>query len=102
MSSSLTDVLLPHRPAQALRPVAVTEGEYQSLLVALAAVPDPRDRRGTRYSLVSVLAVAVCAVLAGAATFAAIGDWVQDLDPGHRAGWDSPGGSRRLPRCGGS
>ncbi|MEU8264321.1 hypothetical protein AB0C02_27335 [Micromonospora sp. NPDC048999] len=28
----------------------------------------------------SVLAVAVCAVMAGASTFAAIADWVDDLD----------------------
>ncbi|GAA3779341.1 ISAs1 family transposase [Plantactinospora mayteni] len=48
--------------------------------MALAAVPDPRDPRGKRYSLVSMLAVAVCAVLAGACTFAAVADWVRDLD----------------------
>ena len=42
--------------------------------MALAVVPDPRDRRGMRYPLVSMLAVAMCAVLAGACTFAAITD----------------------------
>jgi hypothetical protein len=71
------------------------------LLVALAAVPDPRDPRGKRYPLVSMLAVAVCAVLAGACTFAAIGDWVRDLD---RAAWVRLGFAGRLPaarRCGG-
>jgi hypothetical protein len=36
------------------------------LLDALAQVPDPRDPRGRRYPLVPVLAVWVCAVLAGA------------------------------------
>jgi hypothetical protein len=49
-------------------------------LVALTAAPDPRDPRGKRYPLVSMLAVAVCAVLAGATTFATITDWVRDLD----------------------
>src|SRR4051812_144057 len=39
------------------------------------AVPDPRRRRGRRHSLQSVLLIAVCAVLAGARSFAAIGDW---------------------------
>jgi predicted transposase YbfD/YdcC len=34
-----------------------------------------------RYRLASLLAVAVCAVLAGAGTFAAITDWAADLDP---------------------
>src|SRR5262245_43368838 len=38
----------------------------EGLLEALAQVPDPRDRRGIRYRLVPVLAIAVCAMLAGA------------------------------------
>lgn len=45
----------------------------------LADVPDPRDPRGIRYRLASLLAVAVCAVMAGAVTFAAIADWLDDL-----------------------
>src|SRR3954469_17121815 len=45
------------------------------LLQALAAVPDPRRRRGRRYSLQSVLLIAVSAVLAGARSYAAIADW---------------------------
>jgi hypothetical protein len=40
------------------------------LLDALAQVSDPRDPRGVRYDL--VLAVAVCATMAGARSFAAI------------------------------
>lgn len=47
---------------------------------ALTAVPDPRDPRGIRYPLAALLAVAVCAVLAGASSFAAITDWLYDLD----------------------
>ena len=46
----------------------------------LAGVPDPHHRRGVRYRLASLLAVAVCAVLAGATTFAAIADWAADLE----------------------
>ena len=94
MPSSPTEILLPNRPAEAPRPAAVTDGEHHSLLVALAAVPDPRDPRGTRYPLVSMLAVAVCAVLAGACTFAAITDWVRDLD---RAVWARLGFTDRVP-----
>jgi DDE_Tnp_1-associated len=75
-------ILLAHRPARQPRPAAVADGEQHSLLVALAAVPDPRDPRGTRYPLVSMLAVAVRAVLAGACTFAAVADWARDLDRG--------------------
>jgi hypothetical protein len=80
MSSSPIAVLLPHGPVTCIAPAAVTEHEQPGLLAVLAAVPDPRDPRGVRYPLASVLAVAVCAVLAGAVTFAAIADWVRDLD----------------------
>ncbi|BEH01980.1 ISAs1 family transposase [Brooklawnia propionicigenes] len=52
-------------------------------MTALNHVPDPRDPRGVRYPLAGMLAVAVCAVLAGARSFAAIGDWALDLDAGH-------------------
>jgi predicted transposase YbfD/YdcC len=45
------------------------------LLQALSAVPDPRHRRGRRYSLQSILLTAVSAVLAGARSYAAIADW---------------------------
>lgn len=51
------------------------------LLQALSAVPDPRRRWGRRHSLQSILMVAVCAVLAGARTYAAIGDWAAAARP---------------------
>ncbi|MEV6592613.1 transposase family protein [Streptomyces acidicola] len=51
------------------------------LLRYLAAVPDPRRRRGVRHSLVVILAVAACAVLAGATSLSAIDEWVQDTSP---------------------
>jgi predicted transposase YbfD/YdcC len=44
----------------------------------LAWVPDPRDPRGVRHSLVSLLAAAVAAALTGATSFAAIGEWIAD------------------------
>src|SRR5690606_18522811 len=94
MSSSPAEILLPHRPAETPSPAAVAEGEQLSLFVALAAVPDPRDPRGRRYPLVSMLAVAVCAVLAGACTFAAICDWARDLD---RSAWARLGFTGRVP-----
>ncbi|MFI5846144.1 ISAs1 family transposase, partial [Catenuloplanes sp. NPDC051500] len=55
------------------------------MLTALAEVPDPRDPRGIRYPLTAVLAVAVCAVMAGASSFAAISDWLHDLDEHSRS-----------------
>ena len=45
----------------------------------LADVPDPRDGRGRRHSLVGVLAVAAAAVVAGARSVTAIAEWAADL-----------------------
>ncbi|WP_432835743.1 transposase family protein [Dactylosporangium sp. CA-092794] len=84
MPSSLIDVIRQHVPTAASLTMAARVEEPCVLLAALARVPDPRDRRGIRYSLASLLAVAVCAVLAGAVTFAAIMDWADDSSP--RAG----------------
>src|SRR2546421_10320263 len=86
MSSSPIAVLLPHGPVTSIAPAAVTDLEQPGLLAVLAAMPDPRDPRGVRYPLASVLAVAVCAVLARGGTFAAIADWGRDLG--------SPAGAR--------
>ncbi|GAA0731103.1 transposase family protein [Dactylosporangium roseum] len=89
MPSSLIDVIRQHAPTSTSRTMAPRVEEPYGLLAALARVPDPRDRRGLRYPLASLLAVAVRAVLAGAATFAAITDWADDLDPAasHRLGF---------------
>jgi predicted transposase YbfD/YdcC len=84
MPSSLITTLRSSLPADIDPSTGLGDNEQRNLLHALAAVPDPRARRGVRYRLTSMLAVAVCAVLAGAATFAAIADWAADLDPAVR------------------
>ncbi|HET9138761.1 ISAs1 family transposase [Actinophytocola sp.] len=80
MSSSLIDAVRLHPAAGIDVATDLAETTPHDLLQALAGVPDPRRRRGVRYRLASLLAVAVCAVLAGATTFAAIADWAADLD----------------------
>ena len=85
MSSSLIDAVRTHLPADLDLPACLDTEQQRDLLRALGVVPDPRRRRGVRYRLASLLAVAVCAVLAGACTFAAIADWAADLDPPARA-----------------
>lgn len=52
------------------------DAHLPALLTALEALPDPRDRRGRRYRLPSLIAVALCAVATGARSFYAIADWV--------------------------
>ena len=66
----------PSREAGAQAPI--------DLVAALAEVPDPRARRGVRHRLVTVLALAVCAVLAGARSYVAIAEWAHDLPLGVR------------------
>ena len=73
MSSSPT----PRPDAQLVRVAA--------LLPALADLADPRARRGRRHGLLGLVAVSLCAVLTGARSFAAIGQWAGELDPGQLA-----------------
>jgi predicted transposase YbfD/YdcC len=56
-------------------------GGWPKLRPVFDSVPDPRRRRGIRHRLADVLAIAASAVMAGAATFAAIRDWAD----AHRA-----------------
>lgn len=48
-------------------------------MTALAKVHDPRKARGRRHRLVTVLALSVAAVLAGARSYVAIAEWAHDL-----------------------
>jgi predicted transposase YbfD/YdcC len=58
------------------RPLALRE--CPGLLERLAMIPDPRDRRGLRHTLASVLAISAAAVLAGARSVTAIAEWAAD------------------------
>lgn len=51
------------------------------LIDVLQGLADPRHRRGIRHSLVSIMAIAVCATLAGAQSLMAIAHWAQDQRP---------------------
>jgi predicted transposase YbfD/YdcC len=54
--------------------------ERPRLLAVLRQVADPRKPRGVRHALGCVLALAACAVLAGARSFVAIAEWAADTD----------------------
>lgn len=53
------------------------EGQ-NGLFAVLATITDPRMRRGIRHPLQCVLAVAVCATLAGARSFGGLYEWAAD------------------------
>ena len=65
-------------PSSPKLPADTNPTRHQRLLTALQTVPDPRDRRGVRYSLAGVLALAVTATVAGCRSFAAIGQWAAE------------------------
>lgn len=50
------------------------------LLDYLAFLTDSRKKRGIRHSQVSILAVAICALLSGAKCFLAVGEWAASLN----------------------
>ncbi|WP_261565673.1 transposase family protein [Frankia gtarii] len=75
--------VLPPVPVLDRLAVTVTGSAHQppssaGLLAVFGQVPDPRKRRGRRHSLAVVLTLATCAVLAGARSFTAIGEWSAD------------------------
>lgn len=95
----LTFCDLPGRPCPADAPSAIPPaldqlpeqpdvgpGEVPCLLERLAQVPDPRDPRGVRHVLAFVLALTACAVLAGATSLLAVGEWIADVPPHVRRG----------------
>lgn len=53
------------------------DGE-KGLLNALRKVSDPRKRRGMRHDFIAILAIAVCATLAGSNSIRAMAEWAKD------------------------
>jgi hypothetical protein len=49
------------------------------LIDILNNIADPRKPRGVRHPVVTIVAIAICAVLSGARNFAAIAEWAQTL-----------------------
>jgi predicted transposase YbfD/YdcC len=75
--SSSPSVLLDAVSESGLPSQRLDATESISLLQALAAVPDPRQARGRRHGLQSMLFLAVGAVLAGARSYAGIAQWAR-------------------------
>ncbi len=72
--------LHPHLKGEHPAIMDLNKLKISSLLNILAKVSDPRKRRGIRHSTISVLAISVCACLAGNRSFTAIGEWAASLD----------------------
>src|SRR5512146_3273251 len=89
MSSSpiaaVSDVLPSHVLNTADELAPTTECDRRDLAETLAAVPDPRRRRGVRHPFTPLLAAVTCAMLGGSRSFAAIAEWIADLSATSRA-----------------
>ena len=88
MTSSLaavSNVLSSHVLNTATDLAPTTECDRRDLAETLAAVPDPRRRRGVRHPFTPLLAAVTCAMLAGSRSFAAISEWIADLPAAARA-----------------
>ena len=81
LSSSLISPALEQLQDLPAADRTVLAGQCPSLAEHLAQVPDPRDPRGVRHTLTSLLLAAVAAVLTGARSFTAIGEWAADAPP---------------------
>jgi DDE_Tnp_1-associated/Transposase DDE domain len=77
-STKITVALGASLPVQSVTPCPpLTEQSCTDLLARFAAVPDPRRPRGIRHQVQTILAIAA-AVVGGARSFAAIGEWATD------------------------
>jgi predicted transposase YbfD/YdcC len=74
-------------------PAVLAAAQAGDLLECLAAVPDPRDRRGVRHSLPCILALTAAAMLAGKKQLEDITAWITHAAPRVLAA----AGARRRP-----
>ena len=71
----LTQPLANDQLIRKVAPMKFTKKQIQLLIEALKALPDPRFKRGRRHRKISILAIAICAVVCGARNYAAIAQW---------------------------
>ena len=57
--------------------MTITTTQVQELKKQLSQLPDIRQARGKRYSAVSILTIAICAMLSGCTHFITIGEWAK-------------------------
>lgn len=62
---------------KAVKPMKLSEKHADELMKRLAQIPDPRMPRGIRHRKLSVMAIAICALMGNAHSFAAIAEWAK-------------------------
>ncbi len=67
----------------------------EDLLTRLSQVPDPRGRKGRRFTLTAMLAATVCGLLCGIRGYETLVEWLHDLPVDF---WHALGFTRKPPR----
>jgi hypothetical protein len=73
----LTDPIANPKLIRKAGPMKFTKKQLQDLIDTLRSLKDPRHKRGKRHRKISILAIAICAVLCGARGYSAIAQWAQ-------------------------
>lgn len=60
-----------------VKPMQLSLKNASDLIECLLQIPDPRMLRGIRHRKVSILAIAICAIMSDAGSFIAIAEWAQ-------------------------
>jgi urease gamma subunit len=62
---------------QEVKPMKLSAKHADELIELLLKIPDPRMARGIRHQKLSVLAIAICAIMSNARSFSAIAEWAK-------------------------
>lgn len=73
----LTKIYLPNKWGVVMTKIPFTNEQFDMLRNCLRKLPEYRQTKGMRYSMGSIISIAICAVLSGARSYAAIYDWGQ-------------------------
>jgi len=73
----LTDPVAHPQLLRKVPPMKFTKKQIRDLIASLQALPDPRHKKGIRHRQLSILAIAICAVVCGARNYSAIAEWAQ-------------------------
>jgi len=73
----LTEPIVNPKLIKKVAPMNFTKKQLKQLIEILKSLPDPRKKRGKRHRIISIMSIAICAVLCGARSYAAIAEWAQ-------------------------
>jgi len=73
----LTEPIANPKLIQKVAPMNFTRKQLNDLIEILKSLPDPRKKRGKRHRIISIMAIAICAVLCGTHSYIAIAEWAR-------------------------